>query len=74
MWTQINPTHAKMKTVQINPALGTWEDMVTEVAMENYKLQRYGDEPPLCQYADNRDKLTDLIYYFFHRARHYPIN
>lgn len=63
-----------MKTVQINPALGTYEDMTTAEAMEEYKQQRYGDEPPLCQYADNCDKLIDLIYYFFHRARHYPIN
>ena len=74
MWTQINPYTSKMKTVQINPALGTHEDMNSVEGLEAYKKQRYGDYPPVCQYNKNLDKLTDLIYFAFHKPRHYPIN
>lgn len=63
-----------MKTVQIDPTLKTYEDMDTEEGLTRYKKQRYGDYPPLCQYANNLDKLTDLIYFAFHKPRHYPIN
>lgn len=60
-----------MKTIQINPALGVPEDLENWQILEEYKRQVYGNNPPLCQYKNNLDKLTDLIFYFCHRPRVY---
>lgn len=63
-----------MKTIQIDPVhLNTFDDMNTEQGLEAYRRQRYG-EVLHCQYASPFDKLTDLIYFAFHRKRNYPIN